>query len=139
MPLVAHSLLPSFSRLRDAGLEVLDAERATHQDVRELHIGLLNMMPDAALEATERQFIRLIGSCNRIAQFYVHPFTIEGVDREGAARAHVASHYEDFHELQREGLDAGGTRGRVVDADEQVDDPSMSFLDRDMQGRATVW
>jgi homoserine O-succinyltransferase len=106
MPLVAHSLLPSFSRLREAGLEVLDAERATHQDVRELHIGLLNMMPDAALEATERQFIRLIGSCNRIAQFYVHPFTIEGVDREGTARAHVARHYEDFHELQREGLDA---------------------------------
>ncbi len=49
MPLVAHSLLPIFSRIRETGLEVLDAERATHQDVRELHFGLLNMMPDAAL------------------------------------------------------------------------------------------
>jgi homoserine O-succinyltransferase len=106
MPLVAHSLLPSFSRLRETGLEVLDAERAIHQDMRELHIGLLNMMPDAALEATERQFIRLIGSCNRIAQFYVHPFTIEGVDREGTAREHVGRYYEDFHALQLEGLDA---------------------------------
>ena len=106
MPLVAHSRLPSFSRLRETGLEVLDAERAARQDVRELHIGLLNMMPDAALEATERQFIRLLGSCNRIAQFYVHPFTIEGVDREGDAREHVEHYYEDFHELQREGLDA---------------------------------
>ena len=106
MPLVAHSQLPSFSRLRDTGLEVLDVSRATEQDVRELHVGLLNMMPDAALEATERQFMRLIGSCNRIAQFFVHPFTIEGVDREGKAREHVERYYEDFSELKREGLDA---------------------------------
>jgi homoserine O-succinyltransferase len=106
MPLVAHSQLPSFARLREAGLEILDAERASEQDVRELHIGLLNMMPDAALEATERQFMRLMGSCNRIAQFYVHPFTIEGVDREGAAGEHVRQYYENFRDLQREGLDA---------------------------------
>lgn len=106
MPLVAHSGLPTFSRLRETGLEVLDSDRASHQDVRELHIGLLNMMPDAALEATERQFMRLIGSCNRIAQFYVHPFTIEGVDREGAAAEHVGRYYEDWRDLQRDGLDA---------------------------------
>jgi homoserine O-succinyltransferase len=106
MPLVAHSQLPSFSRLRDTGLEVLDAGRAAGQDVRELHVGLLNMMPDAALEATERQFMRLIGSSNRIAQFFVHPFTIEGVDREGSARDHVGRFYENFRDLQRQGLDA---------------------------------
>lgn len=106
MPLVANSLLPSFARLRETGLEVLETERAAQQDVRELHIGLLNMMPDAALEATERQFMRLMGSCNRIAQFYVHPFTIEGVDREGAAEEHVRQYYEDFRDLQRDGLDA---------------------------------
>jgi len=106
MPLVAHSRLPSFSRLREMGLEVLDAERASHQDLRELHVGFLNMMPDAALEATERQFMRLMGSCNRIAQFYVHPFTIEGVDRTGSAAEHVKNYYEDFRDLQRDGLDA---------------------------------
>jgi homoserine O-succinyltransferase len=106
MPLVAHSQLPSFSRLQETGLEVLDADRAAKQDVRELHIGLLNMMPDAALEATERQFMRLIGSCNRIAQFYVHPFTIEGIDREGEAAEHVRRYYDDIRDLQRDGLDA---------------------------------
>ena len=106
MPLVAHSRLPTFARLNDAGLEVLGIDRAEHQDLRELHIGLLNMMPDAALEATERQFMRLVGSCNRIAQFYVHPFTIEGVDREGDAAEHVAEHYEDLGTLQEQGLDA---------------------------------
>jgi len=106
MPLVAHSKLPTFERLRDSGQEVLTPERASSQDIRELHIGFLNMMPDAALAATERQFMRLIGSSNRIAQLYVHPFTIEGIDREGAAKDHVDSYYEDWRELQRNGLDA---------------------------------
>ena len=106
MPLVAHTGLPTFERLREDGQEVLARDRALHQDIRELHIGLLNMMPDAALEATERQFMRLIGASNRIAQFYVHPFTIEGVDREGDAGAHVEKYYEDFGRLRRDGLDA---------------------------------
>lgn len=66
--LVAHSDLPTFAHLREHGHELLSLERAMHQDIRELHIGFLNMMPDAALQATERQFIRLVGSCNRIAR-----------------------------------------------------------------------
>jgi homoserine O-succinyltransferase len=133
MPLVAHSQLPSFSRLRETGLEVLDPDRAAQQDVRELHIGLLNMMPDAALEATERQFMRLMGSSNRIAQFYVHPFTIEGVDREGAVGEHVENYYEDFGSLQRDGLDALIITGaNVTEADitkERFWEPMTDVMD----------
>ncbi|MDD4881004.1 MAG: homoserine O-succinyltransferase, partial [Gallionellaceae bacterium] len=76
MPLVAHNELPTFARLRDEGVTVLSSERAFNQEIRELHIGLLNMMPDAALAATERQFFRLVGEANPIAQFWVHPFTL---------------------------------------------------------------
>ena len=73
MPIVAHNDLPALQRLKESGTTiVLPAERAAHQDIRELHIGLLNMMPDAALEATERQFFRLVGGSNPIAQFFVH-------------------------------------------------------------------
>jgi homoserine O-succinyltransferase len=106
MPLVAHNNLPSFERLREEGHDVLNVDRARHQDIRELHVGLLNMMPDAALEATERQFLRLLGSSNRIAQFYVHPFTVDGVPREGAANEHVAHYYKSFEQIKAEGLDA---------------------------------
>lgn len=106
MPLVAHSRLPTFERLRREGHDVLEPMRAAAQDIRELHIGLLNLMPDAALEATERQFMRLLGSCNRIAQLYVHPFTVTGVSRDGRARDHVETFYEDFDTLREEGLDA---------------------------------
>ena len=86
MPLVAHNGLPTFERLREEGQIVLDPARAAHQDIRELHIGLLNMMPDAALAATERQFYRLVGESNPIAQFYVHPFTLAELERGEQAR-----------------------------------------------------
>lgn len=106
MPLVAHNNLPTFARLRDHGQVVLSAERAQQQDIRELHIGLLNMMPDAALTATEHQFIRLIGASNQIAQLYVYPFCIPEQERGPKAQAHINEHYFDFSDLREQGLDA---------------------------------
>lgn len=106
MPLVEHRNLPTFSRLREQGHEVLSLDRALHQDIRELHIGLLNMMPDAALEATERQFIRLVGNSNRIAQFYVYPFSLPGLPRGADAQDYIEQNYCRFETLQQEGLDA---------------------------------
>jgi homoserine O-succinyltransferase len=106
MPLVAHSDLPTFERLRREGTTVLAPDRALHQDIRELHIGLLNMMPDAALAATERQFFRLVGESNQIAQFYMHPFTLEALERSPSATDYVKRYYETFERLQEDGLDA---------------------------------
>ncbi|MEM1414227.1 MAG: homoserine O-succinyltransferase [Myxococcota bacterium] len=106
MPLVAHSSLPTFAQLREQGHDVLSVGFAERQDIRELHVGFLNMMPDAALKATERQFIRLVGSCNRIAQFYVHPFSLPELNRGPEAQAYVDAHYERFENLQEQGLDA---------------------------------
>ena len=106
MPLVAHSNLPTFSDLRERGHEMLSLDRAVHQDIRELHIGFLNMMPDAALQATERQFIRLVGSCNRIAQFFVYPFSLPELDRSDETRAYIDQYYSRFEDLREAGLDA---------------------------------
>lgn len=106
MPIIAHNNLPSYQRLRGEGLYVPDAAKAMHQDIRELHIGLLNMMPDAAIAATERQFFRLVGESNAIAQFYLHPFTLDELPRSEKARQHIDSYYERFEDLQVQGLDA---------------------------------
>lgn len=105
MPLVAHTALPTFQRLREEGQEILSVERAAHQDIREMHIGLLNMMPDAALAATERQFFRLVGTANPIVQFHMHPFTIEGLPRSAAAKEYIATYYESFEQIRHDGLD----------------------------------
>ncbi|MCH9693143.1 MAG: homoserine O-succinyltransferase [Gammaproteobacteria bacterium] len=106
MTLVAHSDLPTFAHLRDHGHELLSLERAKHQDIRELHIGFLNMMPDAALQATERQFIRLVGSCNRIAQFFVYPFSLPSLTRSAETGDYIEKYYSRFEDLREQGLDA---------------------------------
>lgn len=106
MPLVANSDLPSFRRLVDEGETVIQKAHALRQDIREMHIGLLNMMPDTALEATERQFFRLVGESNQIAQFYLHPFTVDEIKRSKEGQAHVDRHYSSFEDIKREGLDA---------------------------------
>lgn len=123
MPLVAHNALPTFDRLRADGQTVLSVERAGTQVIRELHIGLLNMMPDAALEATERQFFRLIGESNPIAQFYVHPFTLDTLPRGEKARTHIDTYYETFEQIRRDGLDALIITGANVKGAELAAEP----------------
>lgn len=118
MPLVAHSPLPTFENLRLQGQEILTLEHALHQDIRELHIGLLNMMPNAALTVTEQQFMRLLGSSNQIAQFYVYPFSIPGLPRSREMQAYIDEHYATFEQLKQEGLDAlvitGANMGQIL-------------------------
>ena len=106
MPLVAHNNLPAFAKLAAEGVKVLQPDTAIHQDIRELHIGLLNMMPDAALDATERQFFRLVGQSNPIAQFFMHPFTLDDLPRSESAKTYISEHYETFDQIREQGLDA---------------------------------
>jgi homoserine O-succinyltransferase len=106
MPIVAHSNLPTFEKLRRRGENVLTHKQAVEQDIRELHIGLLNMMPDSAIQVTEQQFMRLVGASNQIAQFYVHPFSVPGLPRSATAQAYIDTYYDRFSDLQNEGLDA---------------------------------
>ncbi|MFP4314456.1 MAG: homoserine O-succinyltransferase [Alphaproteobacteria bacterium] len=103
---MAHNDLPTFEKLTREGGTVLSPDRAGTQDIREMHIGLLNMMPDAALEATEKQFFRLIGESNKIAQFYVHPFSLPEIERSEKSAAYIEKYYEPFEKLQNDGLDA---------------------------------
>jgi homoserine O-succinyltransferase len=123
MPLVAHNDLPTFKRLREEGEVVLRHDFALHQEIRELHVGLLNMMPDAALEATERQFFRLVGESNQIAQFYLHPFTLDELTRGPRAREHIERYYEGFDRIRSEGLDALIITGANVVGNELSEQP----------------
>jgi len=106
MPLVAFTQLPTFDRLKQQNHDVLSVNKANHQDIRELHIGLLNMMPDASLQATERQFMRLLGDCNQIIQIYVHLFTLPSISRSEETKAWINDFYESFDSIKSHGLDA---------------------------------
>lgn len=104
MSLIAHSQLPTYARLRDEGVDVLNVEEARPLVGRALHIGLLNMMPDKALAATERQFMRLLGRTDIPIQ--VHLFTLPGLGRAALGKVHVAAHYDSFEHIRSTGLDA---------------------------------
>ena len=123
MPIIANSELPAFEALRREGETIVPLGAALKQDIRELHIGILNMMPDAALRATEQQFIRLLGGANQIVQIYVHPFTVPGLARAPEVQAYIEQYYEPFERLREKGLD-----GLIVSG-ANVTNPSL-----DMEG-----
>lgn len=106
MPLVAHNDLPAFDRLSREGYAVVSADEAQKRATPKLRIGLLNLMPDAALEATERQFLRLLGISAGAADVYAHVFTAAAMPRLGRAREHVDLHYPDFETVKGRELDA---------------------------------
>lgn len=125
MPLVKHSDLPTYDRLMAEGRPIMPMGRALHQDIRELHIGFCNLMPDAALEATERQFFRLIGESNRVAQIYIHPFTLPILTRGDDAQAHFARYYESLEDIKAAGLDALIITGANEETNPHVSDESF--------------
>jgi len=107
VPLIAHTALPAFNRLREEGFDVvLPDDPAAGPLGRELHLGLLNLMHDAALEATERQFLRLLVARRPSVLLVVHLFMLDAMPRGAAAREHTSRHYLSFAEVRERGLDA---------------------------------
>jgi homoserine O-succinyltransferase len=102
--------------LREEGIDVGKAQ----PDLDDLRIGLLNLMPDAALAATDRQFLRLVSSYAHRANLYVFPFTLAADHRSQTAQAYISSMYARFDHLQEAGLDAGAQRvSTLVKIDER--------------------
>lgn len=90
--------------MRAEGIEVRTPDQVD-ESLPALKIGFLNIMPDAALAATERQFLRLLAANSRV-NCYFYPFNIEGVERSEKAQAHVDQFYCDFKELKSIDVDA---------------------------------
>ena len=102
MPLLRLQDLPSFDRVAQDGARVCTE---VPEQTKRLDIGLLNMMPDAALAATERQFLHLLDSHDRRC-CAIHLFTIDGVPRGNEGAAHLAEHYRDCTAISDTDLDA---------------------------------
>lgn len=105
MPLIAHNGLPAFERVRSEGRDLVGPEEASN-DLPSIDVGLLNLMPDAALRATDRQFVRLVSAYQDEANLYVYPFTLAAGLRGPDARDHIREHYATFQQLRDSSLDA---------------------------------
>ena len=119
MPLIALHPLPALERLSIEGFDVLDPVEG---GVPPLRVGLLNMMADAALEATERQLLRIFANGAPDISVALVPFTLPEISRGPAGAAHVARWYPSFETVRREGLDALFVTGA------NVPDPDLNRL-----------
>jgi homoserine O-succinyltransferase len=129
MPIITHpKSLPTIHRLETDGHTVLSATDAQRHHLRDVHIGLLNMMPDAALQVTEAQFIRLASSSNRPVALHIHPFSVPGLSRSDETQTYIDTHYTTFEAIQQKNLDALIITGANVSNPHLQDEPFWDTL-----------
>ena len=71
----------------------------------DLTIGLINNMPDTALQATERQFMRLLRQAAGDIRIDFHCFSLPSVRRSQSAKGRVETQYTDIADLDRMPID----------------------------------
>ncbi len=100
---------------------LLDIPAAPRPDA--LAIGLVNNMPDAALQATERQFTTLIGKAAGDRPVRLHLFALPGVERGPEAARMLAERYASTKSLPQTPLDALIVTGCEPRASALTDEP----------------
>jgi homoserine O-succinyltransferase/O-acetyltransferase len=93
-------------------------------------VGLINNMPDAALEATERQFTHLIRAAAPDAVVLLKLFAIPEVARSNSARLVLAERYRDIAELWDTPLDGLIVTGAEPRAQNMTDEPYWETLSK---------
>ena len=89
----------------------------------DLTIGLVNNMPDAALQATERQFMRLLRQAAGDIRIDFHCFSLPSVRRSQSAKGRVEAQYTDIADLDRlpiDGLIVTGAEPQATDLNDEA-------------------
>jgi homoserine O-succinyltransferase len=102
--------------------------RELHNHRAALTIGLVNNMPDSALESTENQFLTLIEEAAANLLVQVKLFAIDGVPRSERGRQHIRQFYSGTRELFRGGVDGLIVTGTEPRAPDLADEPYWSSL-----------
>jgi homoserine O-succinyltransferase/O-acetyltransferase len=110
----------------------------------ELTIGLINNMPDSALKATERQFMRLVQAASGDIRVNFHCFSLPAVTRSKQASEHIAHDYADIADLDRLGIDGLIVTGAEPIAARLPDEPFWGELTglidwARTNTRSTIW
>ena len=109
-----------------------------------LNIGLVNNMPDAAMEATERQFRALLEGASEGFSIKLSLHSLPGITRSEWATQHVKEFYSSVEELKNGDLDGLIVTGREPLTPNLADEPYWknftSLVDWASENtHATVW
>jgi homoserine O-succinyltransferase/O-acetyltransferase len=97
--------------------------RAQEGSSRCISIGLINNMPDSALEATERQFTSLLNSASDGMHVRLSRYMMPDVPRNETALRYLDSRYESVNDLWDRRLDGLIVTGREPLAANLIDEP----------------
>ncbi|HEY5537862.1 MAG TPA: homoserine O-succinyltransferase [Acetobacterium sp.] len=101
MPIKIPNDLPASQTLTKENIFVMDASRASHQDIRPLKIAILNLMPTKI--STETQLLRLLG--NSPLQIEVTLLQTKTHESKNTSAEHLGSFYSYFEEIRDQRFD----------------------------------
>ncbi len=101
---------------------------ARASDDKCIDIGLLNIMPDAALESTERQFLTLLNAAADDCWIRVSFFAMPEISRSERAQNYLSQSYLDARNLRDADLDALIVTGTEPKAANLMDEPYWAAL-----------
>jgi homoserine O-succinyltransferase len=109
-----------------------------------LTIGLVNNMPDSALQATERQFTQLLKAAAGNSRIHFHCFSLPSINRSQIARQIIDGHYADIADLDRLHIDALIVTGAEPNAATLPEEPFWRELTAlidwaEANTRSTIW
>ena len=135
--IVSPGLAPT--QLRDA--EEFDSQQNSDGV---LTIGLINNMPDSALQATERQFMSLLKAAAGNNRIRFHCFSLPSVARSQTAKWRVDRQYTDIAELGRLEIDGLIVTGAEPNAATLTEEPFWQDLTdivdwAKTNTRSTIW
>src|ERR1700736_656021 len=109
-----------------------------------LTIGLINNMPDAALQATERQFMRLLKAAAGHNRIHFHCFSLPSVHRSQPAKWRIDHQYTDIADLGRLQIDGLIVTGAEPNAATLPQEPFWQELAdiidwAEANTRSTIW
>jgi homoserine O-succinyltransferase len=109
-----------------------------------LTIGLINNMPDSALQATERQFMQLLRAAAGNVPIHFHCFSLPSVNRSQLAQSRIDRQYTDIAELGRLQIDGLIVTGAEPNATTLSEEPFWQDLTdivdwAETNTRSTIW
>lgn len=119
MPIVIPKNLPAYKTLKEENVFVMEEKRAIKQDIRQIKIAIVNLMPTK--EVTETQLIRMLA--NTPLQVDLHLLHMDTHDSKNTDKLHLDNFYQSFNEIKNQKFDGMIITGAPVEflAFEDVD------------------
>ena len=96
MPIRINEEMPVFRRLENENIFVMPEKRASTQDIRELHIAILNLMPNK--EDTELQLLRLLS--NTPLQVRITFLRMDSHQSKHTSEEYLSRFYRSFSDVE---------------------------------------